>query len=421
MIGLCRLRAINLILAALLAVNAFGATRKHKRRHAVASTKTTKTVTRARTTRSKRVTTSRRRVAATATRGVIHSRVRYSRRHRRRIYSPWTEPTFADSTVGDVAAGDDPAVRKAAVDALGPYNGSVVVVNPETGRILTVVNQKLALTGAYQPCSTVKIMVSFASLSEGLVDVDTPVRLSRRSSVTLTQAIARSNNAYFAKMGEELGFDRVEHYAKLFGLGEKAGYEIPGEKPGTLADATPSEGVGMMTSFGSGIRLTPLELASIVSTVANGGTMYYLQYPQSQTQLDSFQPRVKRTLDIANLIPSVRPGMMGAVEYGTARRANFNPDEPIFGKTGTCTDTVNPGVHLGWFGSFSDVGNGKVVVVVLLTGGRGVSGPVASGIAGQVYRNLAKENYVVQQTEKTSDPIGLISLPPLPTFAGTLP
>ncbi|HJY06976.1 MAG TPA: penicillin-binding transpeptidase domain-containing protein, partial [Bryobacteraceae bacterium] len=225
----------------------------------------------ARSARAKRV-----RVAATTTRGVIHSRVRYSRH--RKIYSPWTEPTFADSTVGDVTAGDDPVVRKAAVDALGPYNGSVVVVNPETGRVLSIVNQKLALTGAYQPCSTVKIMVSFASLSEGLVDVNTPVHLSRRSSITLTQAIARSNNAFFAKMGEQLGFDRVEHYAKLFGLGEKAGYEISGEKAGTLADTTPSEGVGMMTSFGSGIRVTPLELASIVSTVANGGTMYYLQY-----------------------------------------------------------------------------------------------------------------------------------------------
>ena len=417
MIDLRRLRAIFLIMAALLAVNAFGATRKHKRRHAATSTKTTRTVKRARAARSARA--KRVRVAATTTRGVIHSRVRYSRH--RKIYSPWTEPTFADSTVGDVTAGDDPVVRKAAVDALGPYNGSVVVVNPETGRVLSIVNQKLALTGAYQPCSTVKIMVSFASLSEGLVDVNTPVHLSRRSSITLTQAIARSNNAFFAKMGEQLGFDRVEHYAKLFGLGEKAGYEISGEKAGTLADTTPSEGVGMMTSFGSGIRVTPLELASIVSTVANGGTMYYLQYPQSKLQLDNFQPRVKRNLAISNLIPSVRPGMMGAVEYGTARRANFNPDEPIFGKTGTCTDTENPGVHLGWFGSFSEVGKSKVAVVVLLTGGRGVSGPVASGIAGQVYRNLARQNFVVQETDQTAAPIGLISLPTLPAYADSLP
>ncbi len=62
--------------------------------------------------------------------------------------------------------------------------------------------------------------------------------------------------------------------------------------------------------------------------------------------------------------------MMGAVEYGTARRIGFDPNEPIYGKTGTCTDSRTP-THLGWFGSFTEVGKNKLVVVVLLTGGRG--------------------------------------------------
>jgi hypothetical protein len=52
--------------------------------------------------------------------------------------------------VGDNTAGEDPIVRKAAVDALGPYNGAVVVADSQTGRLLSVVNQKLALTGAFQ-------------------------------------------------------------------------------------------------------------------------------------------------------------------------------------------------------------------------------------------------------------------------------
>ena len=146
----------------------------------------------------------------------------------------------------------------------------------------------------------------------------------------------------------------------------------------------------MMTSFGDGIRLTPLELTSIVSSIANGGTMYYLQYPKSQDEIAKFVPRVKRELDIQQYIPEVRPGMMGAVQYGTARRASLNNTESIYGKTGTCTDTAQPGVHLGWFGSFTEVGNTKVAVVVLLTGGRGVAGPIASGIAGNVYQNLER-------------------------------
>jgi penicillin-binding protein 2 len=209
----------------------------------------------------------------------------------------------------------------------------------------------------------------------------------------MTKALAMSNNLYFAKLGEQLGFDRVQHYAQLFGLGERAGWNIDGEQPGTVSSQPPPDGLGMMTSFGSGIRLTPLELASIMTTVANGGTMYYLQYPRSAEEVQAFQPKVKRTLSISNFIPAIRTGMMGAVEYGTARRANLNQGEQLLGKTGTCTDTERPGVHLGWFGSFNDVNQNKLVVVVLLTGGRGVSGPIASGVAGQIYRNLDAQNY----------------------------
>lgn len=315
------------------------------------------------------------------------------RRTRRALYNPWTEPTYADSTLGDNVDGEDLVVRRAAVDALGPYNGTVVVADPQTGRILSIINQKLAMKGAYQPCSTVKMVVSLASLSEGIANEETSMRISRRFSMDMTQALARSNNMFFAKLGEELGFDRVERYGKLFGLGEKAGLDISEEEPGTLTPEPPNTGVGMMTSFGDGIRLTPLELTSIVSTIANGGTMYYLQYPKSQADVDKFVPRIKRELEIGSFIPQIKPGMMGAVEYGTARRANYDPNEPIYGKTGTCTDTTQPGVHLGWFGSFNDVQKNRVVVVVLLTGGRGISGPIASGIAGTVYHNLAAQHY----------------------------
>jgi cell division protein FtsI/penicillin-binding protein 2 len=285
-------------------------------------------------------------------------------------------------------------VRKAAVDALGPFNGTVVVADTQNGRILSMVNQKLALTGAYQPCSTVKIMVSLASLREQIVNSAATIRISRRSSMDMTRALAMSNNVYFARLGQELGFDRVQKYGQLFGLGEKAGLDIDGEAPGTLAAEAPTSGVGMMTSFGDGIRLTPLELTSIISSVANGGTMYYLQYPKNQEEAQKFIPRIKRDLEIADLIPSVKAGMMGATEYGTARRVSYlNSDSTILGKTGTCTDTARPGVHLGWFGSFNDIGQKRLAVVVLLTGGRGVSGPIASGVAANVYHNLALQNY----------------------------
>jgi cell division protein FtsI/penicillin-binding protein 2 len=147
--------------------------------------------------------------------------------------------------------------------------------------------------------------------------------------------------------------------------------------------------MGMLCSFGEGISITPYELASLIAAIANGGTLYYLQYPRTQAEIENFLPRVKRKLDIARWIPDLKTGMQAAVQHGTARRASYNQPEPVLGKTGTCTSNRT---HLGWFGSFNDDAQ-KLVVVVLLTGGAGVSGPAASQIAGDFYRNLANQRY----------------------------
>jgi len=315
---------------------------------------------------------------------------------------PWTEPTYADSTVGDNVDGEDLEVRRAAVEALGPLNGAVVVSDPSTGRILTMVNQKLALGSGFQPCSTVKISVALAALSEKVVDPDTKLRVAG-GKVDMTTAIAHSNNYYFASLGEKLGFEKVSYYSHLFGYGENAGLNISGEKPGRYPAAPPKNGgVGMLTSFGEEISQTPLQLAALMGAVANGGTLYYLQYPRNVEEVKDFVPRVKRRLDIEPLIPMIKPGMRGAVEFGTAHRAR--EDGPIAGKTGTCTESHT---HLGWFGSFNDTGDRKLVVVVLLTGGRPAIGPAAAGVAGEIYRKLSEKNYFAGNSPIT--PAALIS------------
>ena len=350
----------------------------------------------ARTVRARLASVSRRSVRA------VHQPISHlsqlRTKHQRIYYNPWTEPTFADSTANDKVDGEDLVVRRAAVQALGPYNGSVVAVDPQSGRILTIVNQPLAFKGGFEPCSTIKIVAALAGLNEGVIDPSTGLRVGRRTSMNLSEALARSNNTYFASVGSRLGFEKVQEYAKKFGLGEKACWNVAEEQAGTLPYEPPAAGgVGMMTSFGSGIKLTPLQLAALVGAMANGGTLYYLQHPQSQEEIDRFEPKVKRQLNIAQWIPDVKSGMEGAVEYGTARRANYNSNEPIFGKTGTCSDEDSPGIHLGWFGSFNEANNKKLVVVVLLTGGRPINGPVASGVAGAVYRNLSEEGYFGSQ------------------------
>jgi cell division protein FtsI/penicillin-binding protein 2 len=280
------------------------------------------------------------------------------------------------------------------VDALGPYNGSVVVADPHSGRILSIVNQKVAFQSGFQPCSTIKIVAALAGLSEKVIDRDTHVRLYGRTGMNLTDALAHSNNVYFANIGVKLGYEKVSYYARLFGLGEKAGLDIEAEQPGLIPSSPPANGgMGMMTSFGEGIKLTPLQLTALLSAVANGGTLYYLQYPKSEAEAQHLTPKIKRQLPIGDLLTELKPGMQGAVEYGTARRAQHDLEETIYGKTGTCTDRATP-THLGWFGSFLEIGNRKLVVVVLLTGGRPVNGPIASGVAGAVYHNLNTQSYL---------------------------
>src|SRR5712672_4585759 len=187
------------------------------------------------------------------------SRTRAARLRRRRSFERFYTSSFADGiTEGDVTAGEDPVVRQAAIDALGNLNGTVVAIEPTSGRVLAMVNQKLALSSGAQPCSTIKLSVALAALSEGLVSKETQVALGRRSRMNLTMALARSNNAYFEALGRKLGFEKVAYYAHEYGLGELAGYDITGEQPGTYPEEVLPEklgGVGKMCSLGEGVSM----------------------------------------------------------------------------------------------------------------------------------------------------------------------
>ena len=128
--------------------------------------------------------------------------------------------SFADNlTAGDVTAGEDPIVRAAAIEALGNMNGTAMAIDPATGRVLAMVNQKLALSSGAEPCSTIKLTVALAALQEGIVKHDTPVALGGGYHLTLTEALAHSNNLYFETLGRALGFERVKHYANQLGPG----------------------------------------------------------------------------------------------------------------------------------------------------------------------------------------------------------
>jgi len=271
--------------------------------------------------------------------------------------------------------------------------GTMVVVDPSNGRILSIVNQNLAWKGGYRPCSTFKPAVALAALEEGVIENDhSRLQLGKKWYLDLQQSLAFSNNVYFAKLGTILGLDKLRKYGEAFGFGEQAGWGIAEEPPGAFPEEPPPPsqgGVGKVAVFGEGISQTTLQLVSFVSAVANGGTLYYLQYPRTPEEVNNYRPRLKRKLDIGRWLEPVRQGMREAVLFGTARRAN-QPDVVILGKTGTCSQD---GMRLGWFAGYSEGDGGVAVALLQRTSQPMGGGPHAAELAGHLFRKLADENY----------------------------
>lgn len=310
-----------------------------------------------------------------------------------RVHHPRTRhEVIINSSQGDITGYDDPIIRAAAIKALSHFSGSVVAIDPNTGRILTIVNQRLVFSTGFIPCSTIKPYVALTALDEGVINSDTMIQVARHKWLNLTEALAHSNNEFFEELGRRLGFETLSSHERTLGLGELSGYHIPEEHSGGYPTEPPKNGgVARMSSFGEGIQMTPLQLGALVSSIANGGTLYYLQYPRTLEDIQNFAPRIKRDLKIEAFLPEVRDGMLAAVLYGTARRGYISGEETELGKTGTCSED---GSRLGWFASYIGQANPKLVLVVLIRGHKGtIRGAMAASVAGQIYRALNEENY----------------------------
>jgi membrane peptidoglycan carboxypeptidase len=291
----------------------------------------------------------------------------------------------AANILKDEVTGEDMDVRRAAVAALAGHAGSVVVMEPKTGRILTVVNQDWALRKGYKPCSTIKLVTGLAGLSEKVIDPVQTVNISlQKYSLDLTDSLAYSNNAYFQSVGGRVGFDRMVSYARELGLGQRTGVNHANEFEGRIPAYKSGYAVNHMSSHGDDFEVTPIQLASLVSAIGNGGSLLTPHLPRTPQEAVKFQPEMRRRLNIPqDNLRRMIPGMIGAVNYGTAKLA-YDPLQTIAGKTGTC---IGQGSWLGLFASFAPVVDPHLAVVVV-TRGSGERGRVAAGIAGRIYRAL---------------------------------
>src|SRR5215212_1543896 len=304
---------------------------------------------------------------------------------RRRAADQALKDEAAANIAKDETTGEDLEVRRAAVEALGDKAGTVVVMNPKTGQVYTVVNQDWALRRGFKPCSTIKLVTGLAGLNEHVIDPVQTVNIGTSSfSLDLTDSIAYSNNAYFQKVGGQVGFSKMMEYAHKLGLGEPTGINHPFESPGRLPVFKEGYAVNHMSSHGDDIEVTAIQLARMASAIGNGGKLLIPHLPRTPQENVNFKREVKRDVEIPeDNLRRMMPGMIGATSYGTARRsaAPFT----IAGKTGTCT---GQGSKLGLFTSYGPVSDPKLAVSVILRNS-GMSGPKAAVVAGDVYRRLA--------------------------------
>jgi penicillin-binding protein 2 len=284
----------------------------------------------------------------------------------------------------DDPTGEDPEVRRVALAALGNHAASVVVMNPKTGRVYSIVNQQWGVRTGFKPCSTIKLVSGLAGVAEGVID-PAAENAAYNSRMNLTDALAYSINGYFQQVGQKVGFERMSSYARQLGLGERTGINHTGEYPGRLPLFKSDVGMLRMSSHGDDIEVTPVQLASLASVFANGGTLLVPHLPRTPEEDLQFKPEVRRQLNIPQeSLRRMLPGMIGSINYGSGRKA-YDPSETIAGKTGTCIGAS--GVWVGLFTSYAPVEDPQLAIAVV---GRGTDAHshVPAAIAGQIYRTL---------------------------------
>jgi penicillin-binding protein 2 len=284
----------------------------------------------------------------------------------------------------DDVAGEDPEIRRIAVNALGNHAGTVVVMDPQTGRIYSIVNQQWTLHEGFKPCSTIKLVTGLAGLNEKVIDPANTAAISDSNRVDLTHALAYSKNDYFQQVGGQVGFTRMISYAHRLGLGERTGINVRNEFAGRVPDFKSGFAVNHMSSHGDDFKVTAVQLATLVSAIANGGRLLTPFVPRTQRDETQSATKVRRMVNIeASSFQQMLPGMIGSVSYGSGRRA-FDSQETVLGKTGTC---IEQGTWVGLFTSYAPLKNPRLAVVVIARGADGRN-HFPAAVAGRIYRDL---------------------------------
>lgn len=297
------------------------------------------------------------------------------------------ERSFRNETIENITSdsteGEDLEIRRAAINALGSRAGAVVVMEAQTGKVLTIVNQKWAVRQGIKPCSTIKLVTAVAALNENVIDRQSGSVNLASTRRQLDDALAFSDNPYFQRAGSFMGSRKMVEYARKLGLGEPTGINLEGETAGRVPNGNEDLKI---YSHGDDFEVTPIQLAVMASAITNGGHRVLPRIPRNSIDNANFQPFYRANIDIPSQnLRRVIPGMMGAAEYGTARRG-MDQNLGVAGKTGSCS---SGGTKAGLFVSVAPIEQPKYSVVVI-TRGPGERGRNAAAVAAELYRTLGR-------------------------------
>ena len=362
-------------------------------------------------------------------------------------------------------------LTEACIDNKCTDGGNIIIMNPQTGDILAMagypnynLNQPYepnteelksswstlsqgdktkalqqmwrnkAVSNTYEPGSTFKLITTSAALEEGLASVDKEgefcctggieiagVRIKcwryyrPHGSESLRQALMNSCNPVFIGLGQKIGVSKYYTYLNKFGLLKRTGIDLPGEAGSIFLKEEKVGPVELATiAFGQRFEITPLQLITAVSSIANGGTYVKPRIVKkiinSQTGEVTDIPVEKQERVISKeTAKNVLSMMQSVVEEGTGRNAQVEGYN-IGGKTGTSEDGVNTNKYVTSFMGVGPTTNPEVVILVTLynpTGEGGhQGGAVAAPIGGKVlaevlpYLEAQKDNIKEENIKK---------------------
>lgn len=269
----------------------------------------------------------------------------------------------------------------------------------------------------YEPGSTFKIITAAAGLEDGVVSPDStfhcdgfvrqvkspkPIKCWRyyrpHGTQTFVEGAENSCNEVFVEVGLRLGKDKMYEYVKNFGFGEKTGIDLNSEAYGIVTPVNYIKEVKLATmSFGQGISVTPIQLITAVSAVANGGKLMEPKLVKELKDQDGnvvheFKPEVRREVISKETSDTMLEILRSVVDNGTGRNA-YSPGYRVGGKTGTAQKVIDgryaSGKYIASFSAIAPTDDPKITVLVMIdepSTGMYYGGLIAAPVAGQVVK-----------------------------------